>query len=48
MVEKKAFLAKPKHQYRVPNKENMIVVPDREKNKNYYKNPSLSYLMYEL
>ena len=47
MVERKAFLAKTKHQYCVPNEENMIVVPQSQKNEDYYEDQSLSHLMDE-
>ena len=47
-MKRKIVLAKPKHQYRVPNKENVIIVPDREKIRDYYENPSFSYWMDEL
>ena len=30
------------------NEENMIVMPNHKKNKDYYENPSLSYLIDEL
>ena len=35
MVERKAFIAKPKCQYHVPKKENVIVVPNNKKNGDY-------------
>ena len=33
--EKKAFFAKPKHQYMYPNDDNMFVVPNNEKSGDY-------------
>ena len=48
-VKRKAFIAKPKHQNRVPKEENVIVVPNnKKKSRDYYENPSLSYIMDEL
>ena len=48
MVERKAFIAKRKHQNHVPKKEYVIAVPNNKKNKDYYENPSLSHLTDEL
>ena len=31
ILERKAFPTKPRHQYRAPNEEKVIVVPDHEK-----------------
>ena len=42
MVEKKPFLAKPKHQYHVCQWGDMIVVPNHKKNGDYCENPSLT------
>ena len=48
MVERKAFLAKPKHQCHYPNEENEIMVPNHEKKGDYHVNPCLSQLTDEL
>ena len=45
---KKAFLAIPKHQYYVPNEKNVIIVPNHEKNEEYYENPHLPHMINEL
>ena len=46
MVEKKACLAKPKHQYH-PNDKIRIIVRNYQKNSGFYENPSLSHLTYK-
>ena len=43
MVERKAFLANPKHQYRVSKSGERDYSADNKKNGDYYGNPSLSY-----
>ena len=48
MVERKGFLAKPKHQTAYPNEKNMFIAPDLKKSGDYHKNPSFSHLMDEL
>ena len=48
MVEKQASLVKPKHQNRLPNKENVIIVPNQEKKGGYYVNQCLCQWKYEL
>ena len=44
VVEKQVFLMKPKHQNIYPNEENVIMVPNLEKNRDYYVNSRLSQL----
>ena len=46
--EKKAFLAKPKINIMYPNVENVIVVLNYKKNRDYYENPSLTHFTDEL
>ena len=48
MVEWKLFLLSQSINIVHPNKENMFVVPNLEKNTNYYENPSFSPLMVEI
>ena len=48
MVERKAFLANPKHQDRVSNMENMIIMPITKKNRDYYEYTSLPHFINEL
>ena len=48
ITEKKAFLAKSKHQIMYPDEKNMFIVSNHKKNGHYYENPSLSYLTDEL
>ena len=48
MVEKKAFLANPKHQYRVSQHGEHDCSANNKKNGDYYKYPSLSLLMDEV
>ena len=43
MVERKAFLANPKHQYRVPQWGEHTWSAHNEKNGNYNKDPSLTH-----
>ena len=46
-VDKKLFLTNQSINIMYPNKENMIVIPNNKRNKDYYENPSLSDLMDE-
>ena len=48
MVEMKAFLANPKHQYCISEWEKHDCSANNEKNRDYYKYPSLSHFMDEL
>ena len=48
MVEREFFLMKPKHQYHLPNKEEMFMVPNHKKKGDNYLNPCLSQLRDEL
>ena len=48
MVERKAFLMKPKHQCHLPDDENEFMVPNREKKRDYYVNLCLSQVIDEL
>ena len=45
MVERKALLTKPKHQYRVSQSEEHDCSATNIKNRDYYKHPSLSHFM---
>ena len=47
-MEKKLFLPKQIINVMYPNKGNMFMVPNDEKNGAYYENPSLSLLTDEL
>ena len=47
MAKRKVFLPKQHINIIYPNKENVIVVPNREKNGDYYENLSLSHSMDE-
>ena len=46
-MEKKEFLAKPKHQYHVSQRENVFMVPNHKKNGYYYEYLSLCPLTYD-
>ena len=48
MMEKKAFLGNPKHQYRVSQYREYDCSANNKKNGDYYEYPSLSHLMDEL
>ena len=48
MVERKAFLANPKHQYRVSQCGEHDCSAPNKKNGDYYENPSLTHFMDEL
>ena len=48
MVEREVFLTMPKHQNVYPNKKNVIMVSNLEKNGDYYVNPRLSQLKNKL
>ena len=48
MVERKTFLAKPKHQYRVSQYGEKDCSAQSQKNRDYYENPSLTHFMDEL
>ena len=43
-----SFFMKPKHQFIYPNEEDEFVVPNHEKKRDFFANPSLSQLTYEL
>ena len=45
---KKVVLAKPKHQYRVSQREECVCGANHEKNIDYYENPSLFHTMDKL
>ena len=45
MVERKAFLPNPKHQYRVPQYEEHDSSAHNKNNGDYYEYPSFSHLM---
>ena len=47
MVEKKAFLADPKHQYRVSLCVEHDCIAHNEKNKDYHKHPSSTHFTNE-
>ena len=48
MVERKTFLAKPEHQYRVSQSGKGDCNANDKKNRDYYKYPSLSHFADEL
>ena len=48
MEEQKAFLANPKHQYRISQCGEHNCSANNKKNRDYYKYPSLSHLIDEL
>ena len=48
MVEREVFPMKQSVNIIYPNKENVLMVPNHEKNEDYYVNPSLSQLKDEL
>ena len=48
MVEEKAFLMIPEHQFIYPNEQNKFIVRNHEKKEDYYMNPCLSKLTNEL
>ena len=48
MVERNFFLQIQRSNIVHPNVENMVVVPNHNRNGDYYENPSLSYFMDEL
>ena len=48
MAKRKAFLAKPKHQYCCPNEDNVHIKPNNNKNGDYNEYQSLSNLTNEL
>ena len=48
MVERKAFLPNPKHQYRVSQCEEHVCNANNKKNGDYYEYPSLFYFTDEL
>ena len=48
MVGSEVFLMRPKGQFIYPNEENVFMVPNHEKKGDYYVNPCLSQLTYEL
>ena len=39
MVEREVFLMKPQYQFIYPNKENVLMVSNHEKKRDYYVNP---------
>ena len=41
---KKSFSCQAKAPISCPNKENVLIVPDHKNNRDFYENPSLSYL----
>ena len=43
MMEREAFLTKPKHQCHLSNEENEFMVPNQEKKGDYYENMCLSH-----
>ena len=48
MMERKAFLANPKHQYHASQWREHDYTANNKNNKDYYKYPSLSHFMDEL
>ena len=48
MMEKKAFLGNPKHQYHVSQCGECDYSANNEKNRDYYEYPSLPHLMDEI
>ena len=48
MGQREVFLFKPKHRFIYPNRWNEFVVPNHKKKGEYYVNPRLSQLKYEL
>ena len=48
LVKRKAFTMKPNINIINPNEENVFMIPNHEKNGDYYVNPCLSQLKYEL
>ena len=48
ILEREVFPMKPKHQNIYPNEDNVIMVPNHEKNRDYYVNPRLYQLKDEL
>ena len=48
MVEREAFLTKPKHQCHLSNEENEFMVPNQEKKGDYYENMCWSQWTNEL
>ena len=48
MVEREVFIMKQSIKYHYPNEESVFMVPNHEKNRDYYVNPCLSQLKDEL
>ena len=48
MVERKAFLANPKHQYHQTQCGEHDFIANNKRNKDYYDNPSLTHFIDEL
>ena len=47
MVERKAFLPNPKHQYRVSQQREHDCIAYNKKNRDYYEYPSVTHFMDE-